>query len=853
MSVSPPPSGTHRARLSDLVLGTVPALRPHVDRSVRLLTLTAFALTLLLIAATQALTPWSTTLLVGGYALPGALLFYAVVRRGRLRPAGVQRLAGLQLLFSISAIVLSYTAIPHARSSAVLLLCLVLAFEMDRLSTRQLMRACAFAVLLLSASLVYRLYGPEPLTLSVELHNVVMASVLLPLAMYVGAHIGRLNAIERSQNDALAQTLARLEHLSTHDMLTGLPNRLHMAELLAAEASPAGRGHGRPAVIILDIDHFKAINDRHGHAAGDAVLKAFADIAARVLTPQQVLGRWGGEEFLVVLPTCGEYTAVTIAEALRNAIAIHHWSALSPGLSVTVSAGVCAQQAGESADRVLELADRALYAAKAGGRNHVRRADRREVADLPGQEAAERAYLDGRLSAVDSLADPADAPQRAASADGPPLTDADDESLAHVERLHAGAGPRRPASVSRWHTWLLTDVPLVQMRLKLTLAASATYLAWIAALILVVQPLGLMPPGLVDTVVLIDLLAVLVFYPLMRHPITRHWSPAATAMPQILWALVATAVSYAGAPEMRPSLLQTVCIIPIFAMVAFGSRAARATAVVTVTTMLVLLGATTWLAPSTELRMLEALKLILGIYVVGRLSLLAISHGKLRDRVRDDAKRLALAVAAVQRRANRDALTGLYNRARMQQLLSQAYEASLAASTPAYAVALIDLDHFKRTNDTLGHRAGDAVLRAFARAAHAALREGDVIARWGGEEFLILLRGKEAASQALTIAQRLQQQLRHRALVPVLPSLRVTYSCGVAQPLPGESLDQLLARADRALYRAKAGGRDRCVLANAHGDRQALHSPAAGQLQEDGAWGPSWPHSGMSSGWMPAI
>jgi diguanylate cyclase (GGDEF)-like protein len=129
------------------------------------------------------------------------------------------------------------------------------------------------------------------------------------------------------------------------------------------------------------------------------------------------------------------------------------------------------------------------------------------------------------------------------------------------------------------------------------------------------------------------------------------------------------------------------------------------------------------------------------------------------------------------------------------------------------ALVLIDLDHFKRVNDTYGHQVGDQVLQAFAQAAQSALRETDIIGRWGGEEFVVLLPDTFPADRAMIAVERIQAILADAQLCPGVPSLRVSFSAGVAVPRTGESLDAMLERADRALYAAKEQGRRRAIVA----------------------------------------
>jgi diguanylate cyclase (GGDEF)-like protein len=150
-----------------------------------------------------------------------------------------------------------------------------------------------------------------------------------------------------------------------------------------------------------------------------------------------------------------------------------------------------------------------------------------------------------------------------------------------------------------------------------------------------------------------------------------------------------------------------------------------------------------------------------------------------------------------------DELTGLPNRRGWTAALSVALEQARRDGTPL-SVAMIDLDHFKRFNDELGHQAGDRLLRGAAAAWRDALRGADQIARYGGEEFIVLLTGADAAT-----AERVLERLR-----PATPAGQ-TFSAGVATWAAPETSEELIARADRALYGAKESGRDRTVFAEA--------------------------------------
>lgn len=170
------------------------------------------------------------------------------------------------------------------------------------------------------------------------------------------------------QAKELTQALHTLQHMATQDSLTGLNNRRVMVDLIEAELKLVER-HGHPVTIALvDLDHFKLINDRFGHNAGDAVLIGFAGLALTQLRLVDKVGRWGGEEFLVMLPQVTADEAFTALERLRLAIdGLSHPD--HPGVHATFSAGLAQARTGESLEHLIERADNALYQAKNAGRN----------------------------------------------------------------------------------------------------------------------------------------------------------------------------------------------------------------------------------------------------------------------------------------------------------------------------------------------------------------------------------------------------------------------------------------------------------------------------------------------------
>jgi diguanylate cyclase (GGDEF)-like protein len=174
------------------------------------------------------------------------------------------------------------------------------------------------------------------------------------------ARVGAAHRMKQLQ-DELRRRAVELEEVSRTDHLTSLPNRRHVEEHLRSVLASSLRHHHAAAVLVIDVDHFKQINDQRGHAAGDQVLVQVASTLAAAVRSEDILGRWGGEEFIVVAPHTAHRAAGVLAERLRAAV--------EDATPVTVSiGGACTP---EAAVRVLEVADRNLYAAKTAGRNAV--------------------------------------------------------------------------------------------------------------------------------------------------------------------------------------------------------------------------------------------------------------------------------------------------------------------------------------------------------------------------------------------------------------------------------------------------------------------------------------------------
>jgi diguanylate cyclase len=169
----------------------------------------------------------------------------------------------------------------------------------------------------------------------------------------------------------LREAYKRIEELAELDELTGSFNRRCIMRMLDEEITRARRINTSCSVALIDLDWFKRINDAYGHPTGDEVLRTFAITVFANIRSADRFGRYGGEEFLLVLPDTSGDLAARILDRLRAIIADLDWSAFSPGMRVTISAGVATLRANETPDTFLARADSALYAAKARGRNRI--------------------------------------------------------------------------------------------------------------------------------------------------------------------------------------------------------------------------------------------------------------------------------------------------------------------------------------------------------------------------------------------------------------------------------------------------------------------------------------------------
>ncbi|MDH2345910.1 GGDEF domain-containing protein [Bradyrhizobium sp. SSUT77] len=271
----------------------------------------------------------------------------------------------LQFVFLLS--------VPVIGVAFISVLFLIFAFGTLRMTSAQAMLTWAIATAGLAAVF---LASDLPIGMPVATRLQRSASMLcfvlvIGQCAFLGLFGATLRKILYRRSIELKAAYQRIEELAEFDELTGSYNRRCIMRLLDAEVEKSRQTSTPCAIALIDLDWFKRINDAHGHPVGDEVLRTFAITIFANIRPADCFGRYGGEEFLLLLPGTDGEAASRMLDRLRGIVADLDWSAFSLGMRVTISAGVVTLRDNDNADTFLVRADRALYSAKAQGRNRI--------------------------------------------------------------------------------------------------------------------------------------------------------------------------------------------------------------------------------------------------------------------------------------------------------------------------------------------------------------------------------------------------------------------------------------------------------------------------------------------------
>jgi diguanylate cyclase (GGDEF)-like protein len=313
-------------------------------------------------------TAWWTLALVGGF-----VLFFITIRSGQNLRYADPSLTVPQMVFAILCGAVAYAIAGRGRGGAFPILMVIFMFSMYSLAPKTVLRTSFFAVAVFGVTMALMAYrNPAVYEPAVEWGHFIMIAIMVPAIALLAAQLSRLRDRLRRQKKDIALALARIQELATRDELTGLINRRHMLELMEQERQRGVRSGQSFCIAVIDIDGFREISDRHGQPVVDELLRRFANEALNVIRISDLLSRWEGKEFLLMLSNTRASLGRTSLERLRErikAMAIEVPGA--EAFHMSFSAGVAEHRAGETVADTVQRAEHALLNAKASGASRV--------------------------------------------------------------------------------------------------------------------------------------------------------------------------------------------------------------------------------------------------------------------------------------------------------------------------------------------------------------------------------------------------------------------------------------------------------------------------------------------------
>jgi diguanylate cyclase (GGDEF)-like protein len=264
---------------------------------------------------------------------------------------------------------------PQARMAFLLMATVAMLYGVLSLDFRRMLvlGGMVFLTYLLLLAALFA-WAPERVDMKIEVVIIFAYSVVLELVAYVGSFIAGLRKSLRERNRSLQRAMTELEKLARIDPLTRLPNRRSVMEQIEKEQARAQRRvpeRNNLCICIMDIDFFKKVNDNYGHQVGDLVLQRISETLQKILRKGEFVGRYGGEEFLMIFPETTYEGARAASQRIRRAIAEMIVPELEKQKGIIVSIGVATYQPGNDINETINNADKALYQAKSHGRNRV--------------------------------------------------------------------------------------------------------------------------------------------------------------------------------------------------------------------------------------------------------------------------------------------------------------------------------------------------------------------------------------------------------------------------------------------------------------------------------------------------
>ncbi len=594
---------------------------------------------------------------------------------------------------------------------------------------------------------------------------------------------------------------AAVLELSLTDALTRVHNRRSILSLLDKELARTRR-YGPPlAILLLDLDHFKKINDQHGHPVGDHVLQKAAQALASSIRGCDAIGRFGGEEFLIILPDTLTEGALTLAERCReNLQALMVDNGKGQAIPITASFGVVCNEADLLLDSasILHYADEALYLAKQSGRNRCVRAE------VPIREHYH--------------------------ATQPSVSEFGNTQLEELQQRHPELNGWQRSARQGWR-WILSKRGWQQQfanvlewsiaeRTVLVMGIHVLMLLWIGLWLLTIP---LFPDA--GTVIHAEMLTALApwwivcfVFSALLGAYGLHLSHLEKDCRFYHWfslhyfGLSLVGFGYLiGVLNMSSGVLIT--CTPMLGLILFRSALVWSVNGLSLLAIIGLAMLSAYgkipyaplLSPGSDsVYHVSTPFWVYSCYLISIPTMLVtfVFAEQILGRWRERESR-------IQSLCMTDELTQLHNRRSIMELVEKEIARTLRHGPPL-AVVLIDLDHFKNINDTWGHPVGDQVLKAASRVLKSAVRASDVVGRYGGEEFMLLLPDTTLAG-AKILMERCRLELEQtKVYCDDGEEVPISGSIGIASnELCFElSLASLIHAADDALYAAKHGGRN---------------------------------------------
>ena len=329
-------------------------------------------LVLLFLSSLLGVLPYAAFIVTSVMMLLLVLGFFAVFRLGINKRFRDPSLTLAQIVASTLVILYALYESPTGHGILSLIYLVSFLFGVFRLSTPQLLGLTAFVSLSYAAILALQSYLlADQARLNQDILRWIVLTTVLVFFSIMGGYISSLRKKLAEAHVGLEQAMLRIEDLASRDELTGVLNRRSLVDVLTQQKSRADRYGPRFSLLMVDIDHFKRVNDTYGHSAGDTVLARFAKAAAASLRQSDTFGRYGGEEFLAVLDQTNLEGACIVGQRMCEMAKRLQFEEFAATLKVTVSLGIAQYRSPEDWHALIERADQALYRAKSGGRDRI--------------------------------------------------------------------------------------------------------------------------------------------------------------------------------------------------------------------------------------------------------------------------------------------------------------------------------------------------------------------------------------------------------------------------------------------------------------------------------------------------